>query len=546
MTQQSRTDQTPGHPTRPPRFFNTAGPIVPADHYHIPPLERLDLDDVLALIEQKKYFVLHAPRQTGKTSALLALMEELNGSGWYRCVYVNVEIGQSAREDVGAAMQAILSELASRAERLLGEQVVKEVWREVRDEAGPHGVLQAVLSRWAAADERPLVLLIDEIDALIGDTLLAVLRQLRAGYPDRPQHYPQSVILCGVRDVRDYRIHSTAENALIAGGSAFNIRAESLRLGDFSAADVQALLAQHTAATGQAFTEDALNEVWQLTQGQPWLVNALAYEACFKNKAGRDRSQPIPAAAICAAREQLILRRETHLDQLTDKLQEERVRRVVEPLLSGAEDDEAIPEDDVDYVRDLGLVRLSPFAIANPIYQEVIPRALTYTTQLRFRHDPAWYVDADGRLRVADLLAAFQAFFREHSEHWVERFQYKEAGPQLLLQAFLQRIVNSGGRIEREYGLGRRRTDLLLIWPAPGAARPGQAVQKVVVECKVLYKSLEATVRAGVEQTRAYMDRCAAAEGHLVVFDRTAGKSWDEKIFREKDAGEANITVWGM
>ena len=546
MTQQSRTDQTPGHPTRPPRFFNTAGPIVPADHYHIPPLERLDLDDVLALIEQKKYFVLHAPRQTGKTSALLALMEELNGSGWYRCVYVNVEIGQSAREDVGAAMQAILSALASRAERLLGEPVVKEVWRDVREEAGPHGVLQAVLTRWAAADAKPLVLLIDEIDALIGDTLLAVLRQLRAGYPDRPQHYPQSVLLCGVRDVRDYRIHSTAENALIAGGSAFNIRAESLRLGDFSAADVQALLAQHTAATGQAFTEEAVDEVWQLTQGQPWLVNALAYEACFKNKAGRDRSQPIPAAAICAAREQLILRRETHLDQLTDKLQEERVRRVVEPLLSGGEPTETLPEDDVDYVRDLGLVRLSPFAIANPIYQEVIPRALTYTTQLRFRHDPAWYVDADGTLRVADLLAAFQAFFREHSEHWVERFQYKEAGPQLLLQAFLQRIVNSGGRIEREYGLGRRRTDLLLIWPVPGATRPGQAVQKVVVECKVLYKSLEATVREGVEQTRAYMDCCAAEEGHLVVFDRTVGKSWDEKIFREKGTGEADITVWGM
>ncbi len=532
--------------TRPPRFFNTAGPIKPDRHYHIPPLERLDLDGVLALIEQEKYFVLHAPRQTGKTSALLALMEELNGSGWYRCVYVNVEIGQSAREDVGAAMQAILSELASRAERLLGEQVVKEVWREVRDEAGPHGVLQAVLSRWAAADERPLVLLIDEIDALIGDTLLAVLRQLRAGYPDRPQHYPQSVILCGVRDVRDYRIHSTAENAIIAGGSAFNIRAKSLRLGDFTADDMRVLLAQHTAATGQAFTEDALNEVWRQTQGQPWLVNALAYEACFENKAGRDRSQPITAEAVADAREQLILRRETHLDQLTDKLQEERVRRVIEPLLSGAEDDEAIPEDDVDYVRDLGLVRLSPFAIANPIYQEVIPRALTYTTQLRFRHDPAWYVDADGTLRVADLLAAFQAFFREHSEHWVERFQYKEAGPQLLLQAFLQRIVNSGGRIEREYGLGRRRTDLLLIWPVPGATRPGQAVQKVVVECKVLYKGLEETVRAGVEQTRAYMDLCATAEGHLVVFDRTVGKSWDEKIFREQGTGEANITVWGM
>ena len=526
------------------RFFNTAGPIIAADHYHIPPLERLDLDEVLLLIEQQRYFVLHAPRQTGKTSTLLALMDELNGSGRYRCLYINVEIGQSAREDVGAAMQAILGQLAARAERILGERVVQEVWREALADSGPHSALQSVLSHWAAADDKPLVLLIDEIDALIGDTLLAVLRQLRAGYPDRPQHSPQTVVLCGVRDVRDYRIQSTAENAIIAGGSAFNIRAESLRLGDFLPDEVQGLLAQHTETTGQVFAEDAQNEVWQLTQGQPWLVNALAYEACFRNKAGRDRSRPITAEAIRDARDQLILRRETHLDQLTDKLQEERVRRVVEPLLSGAERSEAIPLDDVEYVRDLGLItRRAPIAIANPIYQEVIPRDLTYTTQEYLAQDPAWYVDAAGRLRLDDLLTSFQAFFREHSEHWVERFQYKEAGPQLLLQAFLQRIVNSGGRIEREYGLGRMRTDLLIAWPLPGDA----PAQRVVIECKLLYKSLEQTITAGLDQTRAYMDRCAATEGHLVIFDRTAEVSWDDKIFRrEEGMGAAKVTVWGM
>ena len=526
------------------RFFNTAGPIKPEINYYIPPLGRIDLDEVLLLIEQQRYFVMHAPRQTGKTSALLALLDELNGSGRYRCLYINVEIGQSAREDVGAAMQAILGQLAVRAERILGERVVEEVWYETLQRVGPHNALQIVLARWAAADDRPLVLLIDEIDALIGDTLLSVLRQLRAGYSDRPQHYPQTVVLCGVRDVRDYRIQSTAENAIIAGGSAFNIRAESLRLGDFSPDDVQALLAQHTETTEQVFAEDAQDAVWELTQGQPWLVNALAYEACFRNKAGRDRSCPITAAAIGDAREQLILRRETHLDQLTDKLQEERVRRVVEPLLSGAESDEAIPQDDVEYVRDLGLItRRAPIAIANPIYQEVIPRDLTYTTQEYLVQDPAWYVDADGRLLLDDLLTAFQAFFREHSEHWVERFQYKEAGPQLLLQAFLQRIVNSGGRIEREYGLGRMRTDLLIVWPVPGDA----SVQRVVIECKLLYKSLEQTMLAGLDQTRAYMDRCGVVEGHLVIFDRTAGVSWDDKIFRrEEGMGAAKVTVWGM
>ena len=527
------------------RFFNTAGPIKTDLHYHVPLLSRLDVDDLLLLIRQEKYFVLHAPRQTGKTSALFALKDALNASGEFRCVYANIEAAQTAREDVARAMRAILTELQLAAADSLGDEALTARWPGVVEEVGPDGALRVVLARWAAADPKPLVLLLDEVDALVGDSLLAVLRQLRAGYPGRPRRFPQSVILCGVRDVRDYRIQSAAENAIIAGGSAFNIRAESLRLGDFSRPEVEALLAQHTEVTGQAFTAEACAEIWDSTQGQPWLVNALAYEACFKNKAGRDRRQPIAVAAIRDAHEQLILRRETHLDQLTDKLQEERVRRVIEPLLQGADDAGSFAADDLQYARDLGLVRTdNPIAIANPIYREVIPRDLTYTTQAGFHHDPAWYVDDSGRLQVEKLLAAFQGFFREHSEHWVERFQYKEAGPQLLLQAFLQRIVNSGGRIEREYGLGRRRTDLLLVWPVGGDRdRP----QKVVIECKVLHGGFERTLCEGLAQTRAYMDRCAAAEGHLVLFDRSEGRSWDDKVYRREEIeGGVPVVVWGM
>ena len=536
------------------RFFNTAGPVVPEMHYCVPPLERLDADELLLLIRQWKYFVLHAPRQTGKTSTLLALRDELNADGEFRCVYINVEGGQSAREDVGAALRAILSALARGARETLEDRFVAEVWLGILDAAGPHDALRETLARWAESGAKPIVLMIDEIDALIGDTLLAVLRQLRAGYPERPSRFPQSVILCGVRDVRDYRIRSSAGNAIVAGGSAFNVRAESLRLGDFSPHEVESLLDQHTRETGQGFTSEARAAVRDLTRGQPWLVNALAYEACFKSRTGRDRDRVITGDAIQDAREQLILRRETHLDQLADKLREERVRRVVEPLLSGAEAADAIAPDDLEYVRDLGLIsRNGPVAIANPIYREVIPRDLTYTTQeMSIHHNPAWYVGDDGALRVGELLAAFQEFFREHSEHWVERFQYREAGPQLLLQAFLQRIVNGGGRIEREYGLGRMRTDLLLVWPVGGAGAPVQGgesreTQKAVIECKVLHRGLERTLHEGLGQTRAYMDRCGAAEGHLVVFDRTEGRSWDEKIFRRDETeGDAPITVWGM
>ena len=267
------------------RFFNTAGPIQSDINYCIPPLERLDLDGVLGLIRARRYFVLHAPRQTGKTSALLALRDLLNSGavGEYRCVYANVESGQAAREDTREAMRAILSELASRSRLTLQDTFLNEARTEILEHAGPNGALSEALGRWAQAEpEKPLVLLIDEIDALVGDTLVSVLRQLRSGYDQRPQAFPQSVVLCGLRDVRDYRIHASSEKEVITGGSAFNIRSESLRLGDFSRREILSLLAQHTEETGQPFTPEAAERVWTQTQGQPWLVNALAYDACFR------------------------------------------------------------------------------------------------------------------------------------------------------------------------------------------------------------------------------------------------------------------------
>ena len=528
------------------RTFNTEGPVVAADHYHVPPLERIDLDDVLGLVRDKKYFVLHAPRQTGKTSALLALRDLLNGgtASDYRCVYANVESGQAARENVMAGMRAVLAELALQASLTLDDETLETLWPTVLDRVGPEQALRQALLRWSMADPRPLVLMIDEIDALVGDTLLAVLRQLRTGYVDRPARFPHSIVLCGVRDVRDYRIHSTAENRMVLGGSAFNIKSESLRLGDFTEQEIRTLTAQHTAQTGQPFTEEALQLIWERTAGQPWLVNALCYDACFRHKPGRDRGRPITAAAVLEAQERLILRRDTHVDDLANKLREERVRRVVEPILAGG-GQQAWSDEDLSYVRDLGLITQDVGGrprIANPIYAQVVPRHLNYAVQAGLPQEMAWYVGADGGLDVEGLVEAFQAFFREHSEHWVQRFErYHEAGPQLLLQAHLQRIVNGGGRIEREYALGRGRTDLLITWPQGGRER------RFVVECKVRRGELERTVAEGVRQTRAYVDRCGAEAGHLIVFDRAPDRSWEEKIFCRPPSGDGvPVTVWGM
>ena len=135
-------------------------------------------------------------------------------------------------------------------------------------------------------------------------------------------------------------------------------------------------------ATGQAFAPEALQAVWTQTRGQPWLVNALALGTCFKNRALRDdRSRTVTADDIAAARDELIVNRVTHLDYLADKLREDRVRRVIEPMLSGA-DRYAFTDRDIAYVRDLGLVaRDAPLRVANPIYAEVLPRELAWVAQ---------------------------------------------------------------------------------------------------------------------------------------------------------------------
>jgi hypothetical protein len=539
------------------KFFNTAGPIREEDHYFIPIAHRIDLDEVLMLIGQKKYFVLHAPRQSGKTTTLLELCKILNNSGRYKCLYINVESAQTARENVAEAMTVIVNRMMALEKiHLKGDQILAKNGEEALRRS-PTSALLSLLQIWATESSLPTVLIIDEIDSLIGDSLVSVLRQLRTGYNDRPKHYPQSIIHCGVRDIRDYRIHTSSEKDPVTGGSCFNVNSKSLSVGSFKAEEVADLYRQHTEATGQVFSDDAIQLAFDLTQGQPWLVNALAYETCFENPHGRDRSHNITAEMIVAAKDALILRRVTHLDQLADKLKEPRVRSVIEPMLRG-ELPPVILQADMEYVTDLGLVTKTPsgLKVANPIYHEVIPRQLTYINQTLLDSviTRQWYINHDGSIAVEKLLQDFQQFFRENSEAWIQRFdQYHEAGPQLLLQAYLQRVVNGGGRIDREYGLGRGRTDILLTWPygpevttTSGTTR-GSLVQKAVFELKIVYGSKEKTLAKGLEQTKLYLDQVGLKAGHLLIFNRDINQPWDAKIYREEHSYQGcSITVWGM
>jgi len=210
-----------------------------------------------------------------------------------------------------------------------------------------------------------------------------------------------------------------------------------------------------------------VESVYHHTQGQPWLVNAIACEIVEQILEG-DVSREILPQHVEQAVQTLILRRDTHIDSLMERLKEARVQRIVEPVILGESAGFSSLDDDYQYVLDLGLLRYTSRQLvpANPIYAEIIIRTLSSEVHMEI-DEPDYLPDRltyviDGKLDMKRLLSDFQQFWRANCESWIKRYQYVEAAPHLTLQAFLQRIINSGGVVTREMAAGNKRLDLYI------------------------------------------------------------------------------------
>ncbi|MDF5732681.1 MAG: ATP-binding protein [Rhizonema sp. PD38] len=485
------------------RWFNIAGPCQEDIHYMLSPTDRLP--DLEELIQQRSYFVVHAPRQTGKTTAMLALAKKLTESGRYAAVMVSAEVGSAFNNDVGVAELAIIGTWRDTIADLLPKDLQPPVWEQQE----PGRRIRAFLRSWAQASPKPLVVFIDEIDSLQNETLISTLRQLRDGFSNRPHNFPLSVGLIGLRDVRDYKVASGGSDRLNTA-SPFNIKVSSLTLRNFNATEVAELYQQHTDDTGQAFTVQAKATAFDLTQGQPWLVNALAKEVV--EKMVKDRSIAITHEHILKAKEILIARQDTHLDSLAERLREARIKAIIEPMLAGLELGD-VPNDDIQFVIDLGLCKMDPqggLTIANPIYREVLLRVLTVTPSAFLPKIAPTWLTPSGELNTDNLLQAFIKCWRQHGEPLLKTTGYYEVAPHLVLMAFLHRVVNGGGTIEREYAIGSDRMDLCLRY---GSTTLG-------IELKVWRDKKGDPLSSGLEQLDSYLARLGLNFGWLFVFDR--------------------------
>ncbi|MBF6350024.1 ATP-binding protein [Nocardia flavorosea] len=494
------------------RYFNTTGPCDAELHYMLPAAERLP--EACRHIARGQYFVMHAPRQTGKTTTLAELARQFTAGGEYVALHFSCEIGESFGDDFAGVERVLLTNirLAGRIAGLSPELLPPDPWPQ----SEPGTLLRDTLTEWVGRCPLPVVLFFDEIDALRGDSLINVLRQLRDGYTTNRRGFVHSIVLCGLRDVREYKVASGGDPSRLGTASPFNIKVESVRLDDFTHAEVGELYAQHTCETGQEFSPRAIDLAYFYTQGQPWLVNALAAEVV--DNMGVETT--ITEDHIDRAKERLIVTRATHLDSLVDKLGEPRVKQVIEPLIAGKSVDGDIDFHNArSYVADLGLIAPDrPVRIANPIYKEVIVRVLGASVEENITSKPSQFRLDDGRLDFPKLLTAFVSFWKEHGEFLTSRHSYHEVAPQLVMMAFLHRIVNGGGYIDREYGVGAGRIDLLIRQPYSGADGR-QAVQREAVELKRRAEKESDPLDAGLAQLDKYLDRLELETGVLAIFD---------------------------
>jgi hypothetical protein len=206
------------------------------------------------------------------------------------------------------------------------------------------------------------------------------------------------------------------------------------------------------------------------------------------------------------------------------------VRTIIGPLLAGDPLVLDPYDDNLSYVRDLGLIApTAPVRPANPIYREVIARVLSSSIQESVTANPHSFIRPDRTFDFSKMLTEFAEWWTENGEFLTTTGYYSEAAPQLILMGYLQRVVNGGGQVEREYAVGSGRIDLQIRWPyeKPDGTR---RLQREAVEIKTWRTGRPNPLTAGLKQLDRYLNRLGLDAGTLAIFDqRPDAPSIDER-----------------
>ena len=423
------------------KHFNTSGPNIPVEHYT---LERTKLiERGMDLVQRKRYFTIWAPRQTGKSTYFRLLLLELEAAG-YQVIHFNLE---NYKEE---SLQGLLSKL-----RLELSSIGLNV---------PLFVTFGDFSRYIETiNDRRLVLIIDEIEGLNPDLFGQFLHTIRNLYHFRESHCLKSTILVGVSNI----VGVVSDNA-----SPFNI-ADNLPVPYFTHDEVRELLAQHTTATGQRFETRVVDKIYEVTAGQPGLVNGFAYQLVE-----RWPDKPILEYNDYLTVEDWYMTEAIDKNVANIRNKAEEHRAFVERLLFTETD---VPfEIERDAIKELhtnGIIKKGKFGMVEfwvPLYKKRLYKAFyPYTNgetgEISATLNTFTFFNEAGELDIPKLINHYKAYAaRRGFRVFIEKNKkgkkvLKESGLIYSFETFLAAFVSEAeGRSYREADTGLGKSDLIL------------------------------------------------------------------------------------
>jgi hypothetical protein len=512
------------------RFFNNSGPVNATDHFCVSPIKRLDTNKVWQLILQKKYFLICGPKQCGKTSYLLMLAKALNQKAYVKCLYFNVESLRGVQENLEESIRSVLFEISSRARDTFNDDYLEELVPGILERRGPYQALNELLTQWSKRSDKPIVLLIDEIDTIEGKVLTSFLSQIRAGYDKRPTLFPQSIVFCATHDVIDKQ---------------FNIKDATLRINSLRREDMDSMFSDYTDMCGIEISKEAIDRIWRYSSGQPWIISTLAGEL-FHEIAPAKGIKQISADQVEEAIDNVIAKKGNHMEYLVSQLRDDRVKSCLMPILTSGSLTANESEHDFTFIQELGLVKVDRAEIANDLYLEMIPRALVDPVSYMLNLDPAAFVRSDGKaLDAMKILHAFQAIFYNHIDRLIALIDYGAAGYVLAFQALLQKFHDANDRIVREYGIGQGRVVLRLERRYPEAQTIVFMLEQMRISSIERFKSIiPQLAQEGAEHLVNLPEAC---EMHIIAINTNSDFTWEGKPpCVKRDHKGKSVYVWGF
>jgi hypothetical protein len=428
-------------------------------------------------------------------------------------------------------MRSILFEISSRARDTFGDDYLEDMVPGILQKRGPYQALNELLTQWSKRSDKPIVLLIDEIDTLQGAVLTSFLSQIRAGYDKRPALFPQSIVFCATHDVIDKQ---------------FNIKDASLRINFLRREDLDGMFYSYTAKQGVVVAREAIDKIWRYSSGQPWIISTIAGEIFHEIVPAKGISRVSPEQ-VDEAIGNVIAKRGNHLEYLVSQLRDERVKKVLVPILTGGPIAEDISERELAFVQEIGLIKVDrKVEIANGLYKEMIPRSLFAPVSYIINLASDDFLRDDRSIDTLRLMRSFQAFFHNHIDRLVRLVDYGQAGYVLVFQALLQKLADASVWIEREYGVGQGRVALYLRRTYPIKQEAVFILKQVGVWSMERYRQLLPQLEAEAVEYAAAVP-AQRGEMHVVAINVNAEFSWEGKPQYSRRGSDAKpVHVWGF